>query len=211
MSQIEKIINDLESYLDGCKAQAFSNSKRIVVDKDFMDDILADLRIKAPQEVERFRKIIANKDDILADAKRQADAIIADANRQKVDILDRHEIMQQAYAEAEELLKQTQQRAKQILDDAVAQADSIHAGAISYTDELLKNVQTILAHTMQDTQSRFSSFYKQLETSYEVVTSNRKELSPQAQPGNEAAAGYDASSQPMLQEDYPLHIAIEED
>ena len=49
MSRIEQIINEMEEYLDGCKAQAFSNSKRIVVEKDVMDDMLVELRMRTPE------------------------------------------------------------------------------------------------------------------------------------------------------------------
>ena len=38
--------------------------------------MLTELRLKTPDEVKKYQKILSNKDAILADAKEQADAII---------------------------------------------------------------------------------------------------------------------------------------
>ena len=179
MSRIEQIISEMEEYLDGCKAQAFSNSKRIVVEKDVMDDMLVELRMRTPDEIKKYQKIIANKEEILADAKMQADAATAEANKQKATLVSQHEIMQQAYEEAESVLAQTTEQAQKIINDAVIEADGIREGAVQYTDQLLRNLQTVLAHSMESAQGRFNSFYNQLQASYEVISSNRKELYPQ--------------------------------
>ena len=56
MSRIEQIINEMEEYLDGCKAQAFSNSKRIVVEKDVIDDMLVELRMRTPEEIKKYQE-----------------------------------------------------------------------------------------------------------------------------------------------------------
>ena len=75
MSRIEQVISDIEAYLDDCKFQPFSNTK-IIVDKDQLEDMLAELRLKTPEEIKKYQKIINNKEAILNDAKEQADAIL---------------------------------------------------------------------------------------------------------------------------------------
>jgi len=50
-------------------------------------------------------------------------------------------------------------------------------GAISYTDDMLQSLQTIISHTMETANKTFSSFVESLQSSYDVVTSNRNELS----------------------------------
>ena len=46
----------------------FSNTK-IIVDKDQLEDMLAELRLKTPEEIKKYQKIINNKEAILNDAK----------------------------------------------------------------------------------------------------------------------------------------------
>ena len=67
-SRIEQIIEEIEEYIDSCKFQPLSTSK-IIVNKDQMDELLRELRMKTPDEIKRYQKIIANKDAILADAQ----------------------------------------------------------------------------------------------------------------------------------------------
>lgn len=86
MSRIEQVISDIEAYLDDCKFQPFSNTK-IIVDKDQLEDMLAELRLKTPEEIKKYQKIINNKEAILNDAKEQADAILDAAKVQTEELI----------------------------------------------------------------------------------------------------------------------------
>ena len=80
-SRIEQIIEEIEEYIDSCKFQPLSTTK-IIVNKDQMDELLRELRMKTPDEIKRYQKIIANKDAILADAR------VTAATEQAQEILD---------------------------------------------------------------------------------------------------------------------------
>ena len=105
MSRIEQLISDIESYIDTCKYYPLSNVK-IIVNKETLEDMLTELRLKTPDEVKKYQKILSNKDAILADAKEQADAIINAAQVQTEELINEHEIMQRAYAQANDLIEQ---------------------------------------------------------------------------------------------------------
>ena len=77
-SRIEQIIEEIEEYVDSCKFQPLSTTK-IVVNKEELEELLRELRLKTPDEIKRYQKIISNKDAILADAQSKADGIIASA------------------------------------------------------------------------------------------------------------------------------------
>ena len=79
MSRIEQIIEEMEEYLEGCKNPMFSTSK-IVVDKEEMLELLAELRLRTPEEIKKYQKIVANRDSILDEAKKQAAEIVNQAN-----------------------------------------------------------------------------------------------------------------------------------
>ena len=76
-SRIEQIIEEIEEYVESCKYQPLSTTK-IVVNKEELEELLRELRLKTPDEIKRYQKIISNKDAILADAQNKADAIIAE-------------------------------------------------------------------------------------------------------------------------------------
>ncbi len=196
MSKIEQIIGEIEVYLDGCKPQAFSGSKKIIVEKDVIDEMLVELRMSTPEEIKRYQKIIANRDAIINDAQAKADAMLADANRQTAEMINESEIMQQAYRQAQEVVDEAQDKAQEIIDNAVTDANNIREGAMQYTDSALKNLQAIIGHSMDDSQARFDAYMNQMRSSYEVVTANRRELNAGAEEeapatSSEQAAGSD--------------------
>ena len=147
MSRIEQVISDIEAYLDDCKFQPFSNTK-IIVDKDQLEDMLAELRLKTPEEIKKYQKIIANKDAILNDAKERSEAMIAEATAHINQLVSEHEIMQKAYNEANQIIEQAQQQAQDILGNATNEANDLRTRAMQYTDDILANVQSILSTGM---------------------------------------------------------------
>ena len=179
-SRIEQIIEEIEEYIDSCKFQPLSTTK-IIVNKDQIDELLRELRMKTPDEIKRYQKIIANKDAILADAQQKAesmieDAMIEEAQVQTTELVSEHEIMQQAYAQANEIVTQATAQAQEILDNATMDANTIRVGAIQYTDDLLANAESIIGHTLNSYTSKYDSLVTSLQECYDVVRNNRAEL-----------------------------------
>ena len=156
-SRIEQIIEEIEEYIDrDCKFQPLSTTK-IIVNKEHLDELLRELRMKTPDEIKRYQKIIANRDAILADAKAKADAMIEEAQA--------NEIVTQATAQAQE-----------IIDNATSDANAIRIGAIQYTDDLLANAESIIGHTLDSYTTKYDGLINSLQECYDTVRSNRAEL-----------------------------------
>jgi vacuolar-type H+-ATPase subunit H len=175
MSRIEDLISEIEEFLDSCKFQPFSNSK-IIVDKDRLEELLSELRLKTPEEVKKYQKIINNRDSIINEAKEHADEIINAAQAQTEKLMNEHEIMQRAYASANELIESATAKAQSILDSAIEDANNIRMGAVTYTDDMLSKLQYIIEHSIKDNKQQYTSLISGLEEVLEVVNNNRKEL-----------------------------------
>lgn len=176
-SRIEQLIDEIEEYIDGCKYQPFSNTK-IVVDKEEIDELLRELRMKTPDEIKRYQKIISNKEAILSDARAKAEALINEATIHTNELINEHEIMQQAYAQANEVVTMATHQAQEILDNATMEANNMRTAAMQYTDGILANVENLLNQTMKTTQEHFDSFMGALNNYNDVVNANRVELNP---------------------------------
>lgn len=176
-STIEQVINAIEELIDDCKYQAFSNTN-IIVNKEEMEALLRELKMKTPEEIKKYQKIIQNRQAILADAEAKAAAIVEEANVHKTELVNEHQIMQQAYAQANEIVQIAQKEAQQILDSATNDANSIRSGAIQYTDDLLGNLENIIGHTMETAGAKYENFLSSLRKCYEIVEANRIELNP---------------------------------
>ena len=176
MSRIEQLIGEIEEYIDSCKFQPLSTTK-IIVNKEELDELLVELRLRIPDEIKQYQKIISNQEAILSDAHTRADALLAEATAQTNELVNEHEIMQKAYAHANEVIEQAQAQAQAIIDSAVNDANNIRQGSIQYTDDMLKSLQTIISHSMEGAQGRFDAFMTSMQSSYDIVSSNRNELS----------------------------------
>ncbi len=177
-SRIEQLIYEIEEYIDSCKYQALSNTK-IIVNKEEIDELLRELRMKTPDEIKRYQKIISNKEAILNDARTKAEALINEATVHTNELINEHEIMQQAYAQANEVVSLASHQAQEILDNATIEANNMRTAAIQYTDEMLANLENMMVQTMNMTTSHYESFINNLNGYAEVIRSNRGDLRPQ--------------------------------
>ncbi|MDO5406300.1 MAG: vacuolar family H+-ATPase subunit H [Eubacteriales bacterium] len=187
MSRIEQLIGEIEEYIDSCKFQPLSNTK-ILVNKEELEELLVELRLRIPDEIKKYQKIISNQDAILSEARTQADAMLAEATAQTNELVNEHEIMQKAYASANQIVEEAQQQAQAIVDNAVMEANGIRQGSIDYTDDMLKSLQTIITHSMEGAQNRFNEYFESMKSCYDIVTSNRDELAGSVTGGEEEAA-----------------------
>ena len=176
-SKIEDIIDEIEAYIDDCKPSAFSTNK-IVVNKDELESLLQELRTKTPVEISKYQRMIANREQILADARAKADQIVSNAQVQTNELVSEHQIMQQAYAQANEVILIAQKNAQEKIDRATEDANNIRMGAIAYTDELLANIQTILSNSIETTRAREESFLNTMQVYLDTVNANRASLVP---------------------------------
>ena len=190
-SRIEQIIEEIEEYVESCKYQPLSTTK-IVVNKEELEELLRELRLKTPDEIKRYQKIIGNKDAILADAQAKADNIIAEATSRAETMVSETEIMKAAYAQANDTVNAANQQAQDILDSAQTDANNIRSSAISYTDELLANISSIMGNTIAEVGEKYSDFSAALQGYYDLVNQNRSELAPMEQ---EAYSGYEPDGQ----------------
>ncbi len=182
-SRIEQIIEEIEEFIDSCKFQPLSSTK-IVVNKEELEELLRELRMKTPDEIKRYQKIISNKDAILEDAQTKADNIIAEAQAQAQKIVSESEVMQVALQQSNQLIEQTNAQAQEIMDNATTEANNVRMSAIQYTDEMLANLEQIMSHAIDSAGAKYNNFINSIQSCYDIVSKNRMELSPQAAPSS---------------------------
>ena len=177
-SRIEQIIEEIEEFVESCKYQPLSTTK-IVVNKEELEELLRELRLKTPDEIKRYQKIISNKDAILADAQAKADSLIAEAQAKTKEMVSQHEVMQQAYAQANEVVTLATRQAQEILDSATNDANGVRDAAMRYLDEMLANMENLMTSTLNTTTAHYESFYKAINSFNDVVKANRAEMHPE--------------------------------
>lgn len=176
-SRIEQLIDEIEDYIESCKPKFMSNSE-IIVNKDDIDELLRELRMKTPDEIKRYQKIISNKEAILNDARTKAEALINEATVHTNELINEHEIMQQAYAQANEVVSIASKQAQEILDNATIDANNVRAAAMQYMDDMLAHLENIILASTQTAASNYDTFMGSMNQYRDVIQSNRRELHP---------------------------------
>lgn len=176
-SRIEQLIDEIEEYIENCKPK-FMSSTEIIVNKDEIDELIRELRVKTPDEIKRYQKIISNKEAILNDARAKAEALINEATVHTNELINEHEIMQQAYAQANEVVTIATQQAQEILDNATIEANNVRMAAMQYMDDMLAHLENIITASSQSASANFNNLIGSLNQYKEIIQSNRNELHP---------------------------------
>ena len=170
-SRIEQLIDEIEDYIESCKPK-FMSSTEIIVNKDEIDELLRELRMKTPDEIKRYQKIISNKEAILNDAKAN------EATVHTNELINEHEIMQQAYAQANEVVTMASKQAQEILDNATIEANELKSQAMQYMDDMLAHLENIISASTQQASSNYDTLIGNLNQYRDIIQSNRSELHP---------------------------------
>ncbi|MDD3173999.1 MAG: HrpE/YscL family type III secretion apparatus protein [Herbinix sp.] len=180
-SRIEQLIEDIYEFVESCRMQPLSSTK-VIVPKDELYDLLDELRLRTPDEIKRYQKIIANRDAIIADAEEKAEVVLHQTRDKAKDLLNEHEIMQQAYYQANEMIMQASEDAERMRKEAAEEADQIRTGALIYSNDVLTEVERVLASAYDTAASKYDGFIGTLKNNLDIINSNKKELSEQLYP-----------------------------
>ncbi|MCI9276727.1 hypothetical protein D7X48_02535 [bacterium D16-50] len=176
-SRIEQLIDELEEYIESCKPK-FMSSSEIIVNKEEIDELLRDLRMKTPDEIRRYQKIISNKEAILNDARAKAQALIDEATVHTNELISEHEIMQQAYEQANGIVAQAAGQAQEILDKATMEANELRMQAAKYTEDRLAELESIVASAIQSSSANYDRLIGSLGQYRDLIQSNLRALRP---------------------------------
>lgn len=183
---IEDLISELEIFVDSCRFQALSSSK-IIVPKDELMEMIQELHMRMPGEIERCQKIMRNKEGILTDAREQAEQIVGKAAAEAERLVAEHEIMQLAQAHAQEVVNQAEYHAQEIVAQAQAEANAIlnganadsntiRIGAMEYTQEKLTAIEEIMNQALVEGARKYNEMLDLIQENLETVVENRQEI-----------------------------------
>lgn len=142
----EDLINELYDLLDKAWSLPLSHG-RAVLDSAEVKQILDELKESLPKEIQQAKGIVADRSQILTDAKREAETVIRVAEDRAKAMVNQEEIVKQAQQKANEVLLQTKQKARELrkasndyVDDLMRRADEGLTGNLA---ELRKTRQNI--------------------------------------------------------------------
>jgi len=99
--------------------------KKSVVDVEAIKATIDDIRFAMPNEIKQARGIVADRAQIINDAKKEADTIIHNAEERAKALCSQEEITRMAQAKASEIIASAQSRSKEMRKAAQDFVDDI--------------------------------------------------------------------------------------
>ncbi len=105
------LIDKLDQLVHEAKAVPLTDQVRI--DREEIWEILDQMRATIPEEIKQARWIVKERQEMLAEAKREAERLVAEAREQAAREASQQEIVKQAERQAAELQARDAQRERE--------------------------------------------------------------------------------------------------
>ena len=143
---IEDLITVLYDTIQDAKSLPLG-ADRCILERDKVLDMLDEIIAQLPAEMKQARTIVESRNELIGQARREAETIIRQAQDQAKQMVSQESVYQEAQRKSQELLAQTQARMAQL-----RQASN------EYMDEALRLTEEAIAKSLgevRDTRMKF--------------------------------------------------------
>lgn len=124
--RVEELLNEIQDIMNEAKSVPLTGGKSLV-DTEKVLDILDEINDTLPSEVRQAKNIVADRGQIIAEAKKEAEEIIRAAEERKKQLVNQNEIVKEAHAQANE-----------ILNDAKAKTSDMRKAAAEFVEDIMR-------------------------------------------------------------------------
>ncbi len=125
------LIDKLDDLIHNARTVPFSD--KVAIEREEIYELLDQMRSTIPEEIKQSRWIVKERQEMLAEAKREADRLVSEA---------RDTAAQEA--SQEEIVKRAEREAAQVLEEARVREREVRLGAEDYADEVLSTLEVNL-------------------------------------------------------------------
>ena len=134
----EDIIGALYDMVQDARSMPLSADK-CILERDRVLDMLDEIIAQLPGELKQARTIVESRNELVSQARREADSVIREAQEKANQLLTKEAIYEEAKKRSEELVSQTQNRINQL-----------RKAANEYMDESLRQTEEVIASTLNE-------------------------------------------------------------
>lgn len=144
----EDIIGSLYDLIQDARSMPLASDK-CIIERDLALDMLDEIIAQLPGELKQSRTIVESRNELISQARREAESIIRQAQEQAQQLVTQEAIYNEAKRRSEEIALQTQNRVMQI-----------QKAGNSYMDESLRQTEEVIAKALnevRETRMKFRS------------------------------------------------------
>lgn len=138
--KMDMLIDELQEIIESAITLPLSGG-RTVVNTDRIKEIIDEMRTNLPQEVRQAKNIAADRSNIIARSKEEAEAIVQRAEERAKNMVSQNEIVRQAQKKADEIIFNANNESAKIKQAANAYVDDVLKKADEQMSENLANLK----------------------------------------------------------------------
>ncbi len=145
----EDIIGALYDLVQDARSMPLAADK-CIVERDKVLDMLDEIIAQLPVELKQSRTIVESRNELISQARREAEAILRQAQEQAKQMVTQEAIYQEARRRSEELVGQTQNRINQLrkvgneyMDESLRQTEEVIAKALGEVRDTRMKFRTL--------------------------------------------------------------------
>ena len=143
---VEQIISALYDMVQSARAVPLS-AEKCILEREKVLDMLDEVISQLPVELKQSRTIVESRNELIGQARREAENIIRQAQTQASEMIQEETIYKEAKRQCQELVVQTQNR----------MAD-IRKASNDYMDDALRRTEESIAMSLEDVRNTRSKF-----------------------------------------------------
>ena len=143
---IEDLITSLYDMVQDARALPLAADK-CILERDKTLDLLDEIIAQLPAELKQSRTIVESRNELIGQARREAENIIHRAREEAEMLVSQQVIYQEAKRQCTELVEQTKQ-----------QIDQLQQASNEYMEDALRRTEAALAQSLNEVQETRSKF-----------------------------------------------------
>ena len=143
---IEDIIGALYDLVQDARSMPLAADK-CILERDKVLDMLDDIISQLPAELKQSRTIVESRNELITQARREAEGIIRQAQEQAKQLVTKEAIHIEARKRAEELVAQTQTR-----------IEALKKASNEYMADALRQTEEVIASSLEDVRNTRAKF-----------------------------------------------------
>ena len=145
--EILQLVDQLEQVLN--RGYRLPLSASLVVSEEECLRLIDQMRISVPSAIKESERMVAERDRILGDARKQAADIVEQARQQALEMVNQDYVAQEARREADRILDQSRQEAERMVLRSRDEASALIQDAEEYTIDVLQQLVDRLSGVTQ--------------------------------------------------------------
>ena len=156
------LVDRLENLIANSRRMPLVN--QIIMKEGDILNIVDQMRTSVPDEIKQARRVIQEKERILAQAQADATTLLTRAREETERAMNREGLLRTAEARSQELMRQAEEQAQNVVRQAEEHSTQLKVDADNYVTETLRNLKDHLSSIEIDVSRSILSIEKGLES-----------------------------------------------